>query len=86
MSEAEVLDFLRVRFNRVDEKLDGVLVGMRDLKHRVTAIEIQLGQFVATEQSHYAAAMARFDQIETRLDRIERRLDLVEEPAVREAN
>jgi phage shock protein A len=78
---SEVLDFLRVRFARTDEKLDRVSNDMLEVKQRITALEIQVGTLVATEQTHYGTIMQRFDRLETRIDRIERRLDLTDAPA-----
>ena len=67
-----VLVYLR----RLDEKMDRVAEDVRDLKHRVTAVERQLGEvFVGL-----AALQARMDRIDSRLERIERRLDLVDAP------
>jgi predicted nucleic acid-binding Zn-ribbon protein len=60
-----VLQFLR----RLDEKVDRITDDMQDLKHRMTAIEIQI-----------AGQSARMDRIELRLDRIERRLELAPAP------
>lgn len=54
---------------RMDEKLDRVIADVTDLKHRMTAVEVQVGQLVT--------AVGRVNE---RLDRIERRLDLVETP------
>jgi len=70
------LVFLR----RLDAKMDRVLEDMGDVKHRLTTLEIQVGQLVSTEASHYACTAMRLDRVEQRLDRIERRLDLVETP------
>lgn len=60
-----VLQLLR----RLDEKVDRITEDMQDLKHRMTAIEIQV-----------AGQSARMDRIELRLDRIERRLELAPAP------
>lgn len=79
--DRDVLDFLREQFGRVHAKLDRLGDDVRELKQRVTTLEIQVGSLVATESSHYAQTMLRMDRLETRLDRIERRLDLVETPA-----
>jgi hypothetical protein len=70
------LVFLR----RLDAKMDRVLEDMGDVKHRLTTLEIQVGQLASTEASHYAGTAMRLDRVEQRLDRIERRLDLVETP------
>jgi hypothetical protein len=77
-----VLDYLRGSFARVDAKLDRITEDLGDARRRLTTLEIQVGNFVATEQSHYAQTMLRLDDFATRLDRIERRLDLTDAPAV----
>jgi len=81
MSDNEVLEFLRVRFARVDESLGALKVDMLEVKQRLTTLDIQGPSLVATEQSHYGLIMQRLDRTETRLDRIERRLDIGEAPA-----
>lgn len=58
--------------------MDRVLEDMGDVKHRLTTLEVQVGQLASTETSHYAGLAQRIDRVEQRLDRIERRLDLVE--------
>jgi hypothetical protein len=72
--ESLTLIFLR----RLDAKMDRVLDDMGDVRHRLTTLEIQVGQLASTEASHYAGLAQRIDRVEQRLDRIERRLDLVE--------
>jgi len=49
-----------------------------DVARRMTTLEIQIGNQVATEQSHYANTMLRLDQMEVRMGRIERRLNLTD--------
>jgi hypothetical protein len=70
------LVFLR----RLDTKMDRVIEDVADVKQRLTTLEIQVGQMVATEASHYAQTMLRIDRVEVRLDRIERRQDLMSIP------
>jgi hypothetical protein len=65
---------------RLDAKTDRIAEDVVDVKHRLTTLEIQVGQLVATEASHYAGTAQRVDRVEHRLDRIERRLDPVETP------
>jgi predicted nucleic acid-binding Zn-ribbon protein len=67
-----VLVYLR----RLDEKLDGLVEDLRELKHRMTTVEQQIASLSATEANHYASLASRMDRIERRLDRIERRLEL----------
>ncbi|HKM60962.1 MAG TPA: hypothetical protein VJY39_00595 [Acidisphaera sp.] len=50
---------------------------MREMKHRMSTVEAQIGSMLSSEQSHYATVMTRLDQTEMRLERIERRLDLL---------
>ena len=69
-----VLVYLR----RLDEKLDRVVADIGDIKRRVTALEIGLGNLAASEMAHYANGSLRADRQDERLDRIERRLDLTE--------
>jgi hypothetical protein len=71
------LIFLR----RLDSKMDSLSQDFADLKHRMTAVEIQLGSMASTEQSHYASLALRLDRHDARLERIERRLDLAEASA-----
>jgi tetrahydromethanopterin S-methyltransferase subunit G len=70
------LIFLR----RLDAKMDRVLEDMVDVKHRLTTLEVQVGQLASTEASHYAGVAQRLDRMEQRLDRVERRLELVPAP------
>ena len=67
-----VLSLLRAIRNDVME----IRADLLEVKQRLTTLEIQVGNLVATEQSHYAQLMLRMDRHEARLDRIERRLDL----------
>ena len=67
-----VLVYLR----RIDARTDRIAQDVADLKQRFTTLEIQVGQAIATEASHYAQIMLRMDRFEDRLDRIERRQDL----------
>jgi uncharacterized coiled-coil protein SlyX len=71
--ESIFLAFLR----RIDAKLDGLVDELREVKHRLTTLEITFANQAATEASHYASLALRLDRTEMRLDRIERRLDLV---------
>jgi predicted nucleic acid-binding Zn-ribbon protein len=52
------------------------LAELRDIKHRMTAVEIALAQLLGLD----AAKSDRIDRLEGRIDRIERRLDLKETP------
>ena len=70
--ENAVLVYLR----RIDEKVDGLGVEMRDIKVRPTMVEERL----ASVEMSIAGVNRRVDRIESRLDRIERRLDHVDAP------
>jgi len=74
-------NILLVFLRRLDAKMDGLAQDIADLKHRMTAVEIQLGSMASTEQSHYASVALRLDRQDARLERIERRLDLTDAPA-----
>ena len=56
---------------RLDTKMDRVPEDMGDVRHRLTTLEIQVGQLASTEASHYAG-------LALGLDRIDRRLELAE--------
>jgi len=62
------LQYLR----RIDQKVDGLIQDVRDLKVRVSAVE-----------ENMVVVQRRLDRVDERLDRIERRLDLIP-PGVRE--
>jgi hypothetical protein len=51
---------------------------MREVKQRLTLLEIQVGHVASTEQSHYGTLMQRMDRIGADVERISVRLDLVE--------
>jgi hypothetical protein len=72
MTETEnlIIEHLRHIRRAVDEtRLD-----LMDLKTRVTAVEVSLGQVVTL----LAAQSGRMDRIEDRLGRVERRLELTD--------
>lgn len=74
-------NILLIHLRRLGAEMAALREDMRDVKHRLTSMEGQVGQVLANDQNHYAATMVRIDRIETRLERIERRLDLTEAPA-----
>jgi hypothetical protein len=76
-----VMDYLRVQFDRVHVTIAKLDTKIGELSLRVTNLEVQLGNMVASEQSHYAVTMQRLDGIDSRINRIERRLDLTDAPA-----
>ncbi len=51
------LVFLR----RLDAKMDGLAMDLHDLRHRMTAVEIQVSQVASTMASHYASTAFRLD-------------------------
>ena len=73
MSDNLVLEHLR----HICGGLDALREDMRDVKHRLTTLEIQVTHLASTEASHYAGLAVRMDRTDDRLDRIERRLDIV---------
>jgi tetrahydromethanopterin S-methyltransferase subunit G len=68
-----ILVFLRAMRSDINE----MQADIREVKQRLTSLEIQIGGLVAAEQTHFGHAIQRFDRHEVRLDRIERRLDIV---------
>jgi hypothetical protein len=73
------LVFLR----RLDAKMDAMHADIRDIKDRLTAVELGLASVrreVAVLGEAVATTNARVDRVERRLERIERRLDLVDAP------
>jgi hypothetical protein len=71
-------NLMLIYLRRLDSKMDSLAQDMTDVKHRMTAVEVQLGGMASTEQSHYASLATRLDRHDARLERIERRLDLAE--------
>ena len=70
-------NLMLVDLRRLDGKMDALASDMRDVKHRLTALEIQVGQLASTEASHYASTALRLDRIESRIDRLERHADIL---------
>ena len=66
-------DNLIVRYlRRIDEKVDRVVEDLREVKQRLSSIEVS----VAHVHGDFAGQSQRIDKLERRLDRIEQRLDL----------
>ena len=64
---------LIVRYlRRLDEKVDRVIDDLREIKQRLTSVEVS----VAHIHGDFAAQSGRIDRLENRLERIEQRLDL----------
>jgi hypothetical protein len=70
---SETENLILVYLRRIDEKVDGLAVGLAELSRRVSSLETK----VALLHGDFAAQWERIDRIEFRLDRIERRLDVV---------
>jgi archaellum component FlaC len=70
----DVLDFLRVSFAYLNERIDRIEADMSEFRERLGHIEGQ----VAGIYGMYATLSSRMDRMDRRLERIERRLDLVE--------
>lgn len=66
MSEDDVDSLVLRHLRRIDTKVDRLIDDMRDIKHRMTAVEESV-----------AGQSRRLDRVESRLDRLERRFDLV---------
>ena len=70
------LELLQAMVQRVLDGQHRMAGDLADIKRRMTAVEIQLGNLAATEQSHYANVALRLDGYDSRLERIEQRLEL----------
>jgi phage shock protein A len=57
--------------------MDGLRDDVRELKHRMSSVEQQIANALASETNHYVTVSNRLDRVGDRLDRIERRLDIV---------
>jgi tetrahydromethanopterin S-methyltransferase subunit G len=72
-------NLILVYLRRIDTRVDNLRLDMAEVKQRLTALEIQVGNLAGNEASHYGQIMQRLDRQEARLERIERRLDLTED-------
>lgn len=68
-----VLEYLR----RIDRKVDGLTEDARDLKLRMSSVELRL----SIMQTDVARIGACVDRLDTRVERIGRRLDLADAPS-----
>jgi polyhydroxyalkanoate synthesis regulator phasin len=66
----EILRAVRASQTRIEED-------SRDLQHRMSTLEQQVGVMIASEMSHYASVSMRLDRLTDRVERIERRLEIV---------
>ena len=73
VSDNLVLEHLRYIRGGIDVLRDD----MRDTKHRLTTLELQVANLASTQAGNYASVSIRLDRVEDRLDRIERRLEIV---------
>lgn len=60
MADTEVLDFLRVRFDRIEGQLVDLKADMLDLKGRMTSLELAVAQL----HGDFARQSLRIDRIE----------------------
>lgn len=65
-------NILLTYMRRFDERQERIADDVKDVKHRLTALEDGMGRL----QLAIAGINGRMDRFEVRLDRIERRLDL----------
>jgi hypothetical protein len=76
MTEPENLVLEHLRHIRSD--MGGLRDDVRDIKQRLTNLEIAVGSLAASEANHYAMTAVRADRVDERLERIERRIDLAD--------
>lgn len=69
---AEPENLLLVYLRRIDEKVDLLIEDVRDVKRRLTSLEMTVAQI----HGDFAGQSMRIDRRENRLDRIESRLDI----------
>lgn len=69
---AEPENLLLVYLRRIDEKVDLLIEDVRDVKRRLTSLEMTVAQI----HGDFAGQSMRIDRLENRLDRIESRLDI----------
>jgi hypothetical protein len=81
MTDAEVLDFLRTRFAKIDERLDDITFRFDEMTHRLSLLEMgQAGirRDLAGSAEADAAMRATLDRSASLWDRLSRRLDSIE--------
>ena len=83
VSDSNILDLMRARFDRpddmlrrIDARLDGIATDIMSLKVRMSSAEAAIGHV----QVGVAEVSSRLDRLDSRMERIERRLDLVQAP------
>jgi hypothetical protein len=72
------LELLQAMMQRMIDRQEAMQLDLRELKLRMTSVEISLTNFAAAEASHYVSLAQRADRVDARLERIEQRLGLVE--------
>lgn len=71
-----LLDHLRA----IRADVASIKVDSKDIKTRMTALEIAVAGFASSEMNHFASLAGRADRTDDRLDRIERRLEIIDTP------
>ena len=71
-------DRMTKHLSAIRAELAAVKTDTKDIKARMTALEIAVAGFASSEMSHYASLATRADRTDERLDRIERRLEIVD--------
>ena len=81
MTEAEILDFLRTRFARIEEHLADITSRLEEMTHRLSLLEIGqagLRRDLAGSAEADARMQAALDRSTSLWDRLARRLDSIE--------
>jgi hypothetical protein len=83
MEEAKILDYLKIRFDRIEGRLDAVVREQGENRVRITRLDEGFAGVkgeIASLHGDFVSLSVRLDRVNERLDRIENRLDLAEAP------
>ena len=79
--DAEILDFVATRFNRLDEKFTSMLAEQKTTNRRLSSIEDRMTKLERQESEAFSVLNERLDIVQSQLDGIADRLDRMEKRA-----
>ena len=82
--ETDIRDFIHERFTHLDQKLDGTISEIGEVKTPLTSLEARMTSLEASVvhvHERMDGLQRQLDNIGGRLDRLERRLELADAPA-----